>query len=35
VRDTVVYRIARPGTKLLDIGKEEEGEEGGFVPPVQ
>ena len=32
VRDTVVYRIARPGTKLLDIG---EGEDVGFVPPVQ
>ena len=32
VRDTVVYRIARPGTKLL-VGKDEE--DGGFVPPVQ
>jgi hypothetical protein len=33
VRDTVVYRIARPGTKLLDIGEGEDGD--GFVPPVQ
>jgi hypothetical protein len=31
VRDTVVYRIARPGTKLL-VGNEDE---DGFVPPVQ
>jgi hypothetical protein len=31
VRDTVVYRIARPGTKLA--GKDEDEDE--FVPPVQ
>ena len=33
LRDSVVYRVARPGTEL-EIGNGEE-EEGGFVPPVQ
>jgi hypothetical protein len=32
VRDTVVYRIARPGTKLAGVGGEEDDE---FVPPIQ
>jgi RimJ/RimL family protein N-acetyltransferase len=31
VRDTVVYRIARPGTKLVGRGEEED----DFVPPIQ
>ena len=36
LRDSVVYRVARPGTELeIGNGEEEEEEEGGFVPPVQ
>ena len=35
LRDSVVYRVARPGTELEIGNGEEEEEEGGFVPPVQ